>query len=258
MCEGLIFILERRLHLPLLTAFYFCSRCPCIVFFPALIALCNWYLHFFQFSGSPTVWAIAHAFRAACNPVQSFRLGNWHTVILGTMVSNFMQRRIRWLPPYLLTSSFAASWNMLQYLVLKKSCRSDSTVNSLRLVFPVSVFAYRQEDEGLRHHLVRQMAVSEGALYPSPTQCVSAIKHCRWNTNLLLSSSNLLSNDWTFARRILGRCGHFSHFLSLTAVHRRVPHFTGAALVQLEVYLVKAVLWKWNLRRYPRWVMPRI
>ncbi len=46
-----------------------------------------------------------------------------------------------------------------------------------------------------------------------------------WKAILLLSSSSLLSSDWTLARRILSRGGQFSLFLSLTGTPACDPRF---------------------------------
>ena len=46
-----------------------------------------------------------------------------------------------------------------------------------------------------------------------------------WNAIRLRSSSSLLSSDWTFPWRILGRGGRFSRFLSLNRTPARDPRF---------------------------------
>ncbi len=51
-----------------------------------------------------------------------------------------------------------------------------------------------------------------------------------WKAILLLSSSSLLSSVWTLARKIFGRGGLFSHFLSLTRTPPVAPYLYQSTL----------------------------
>ncbi len=90
-------------------------------------------------------------------------------------------------PPLLFPNSFARSWRWMET--------------------PSDRVQYRTVDQVYMKTMTLQCLVSH------------------WKANLLLSSSSLLSSDWRFARRMLGKGGRFSHFLCLTRTPACDPCF---------------------------------